>query len=140
MGMRGSAPIDLLSKWAPALIVASLVASLGGSWISAPNRLFSTLALIVGGLALLLLTVRGMQAQFRSKEQLGFTRTRDFIAYELTGKGMPRGSCVLAIAGFLTWLTTGVQTAYGWLAFSAFALTIAWIKANVRYPADPASH
>jgi len=135
--MRGHAPIDVLSTWAPAIVVASLLAALIGAWTVGPEFLFNVLALIVGGLALTLLIVRGMREQFRRKEELGFTRTRDLIAYELAGKGMPRGSYVLGFAGLLTWLATGVQSAYSWLAFSGFALTVAWVKANVRYPADP---
>ena len=131
--------IDVLSKWAPAVVVASLIASVLGAWTSAPDRLINSLALVVGSLALVLLIARGMREQFRPKEELGFTRMRDLIAYEFSGKGLPRGSYPLAALGMLTWLMTGVQSAYGWLAFSGFALTIAWIKANVRYPADPAS-
>ena len=131
---------DILSKWAPAVVVASLVASLLGAWTNASERLFNSLAIIIGGLALVLLVARGMREQFRSKEELGFTRMRDLIFYELAGKGMPSGSYFLALAGFATWLATGVQSSYGWLAFSGFALTIAWIKANIQYPADRASH
>jgi hypothetical protein len=127
---------DMLSEWAPALVLGSLVASLLGVWTNAAEHVFNSLAIIIGGLALALLVARGMREQFRSKEELGFTRTRDLVAYKLAGKGMPRGSYFLAIAGFATWLLTGVQSSYGWLAFSAFALSIAWIKANVRYPAD----
>lgn len=135
--MRGQSAIEVLSKWAPAVVVASLLAALVGTWAVGPEWLFNALALIVGGLALLLLVARGMRGQFRPKEELGLTRTRDLIAYELVGKGMPRGSYLLGFAGLLTWLITGVQSAYSWLAFSGFALTVAWVKANVRYPADP---
>lgn len=136
--MRGNAAINVLSTWAPAVVVGSLLAALLGAWTVSPEWLFNALALIVGGLALVLLVARGMREQFRPKEELGFTRTRDLIAYELAGKGMPRGSYLLGLAGFFTWIVTGVQSAYGWLAFSGFALTVAWVKANVRYPADPA--
>ena len=137
--MRGQSSIDRLSKAAPGVVVASLIASLVGTWTSGPEWLFNALALIIGGLALLLLVARGMREQFRPKEELGFTRMRDLIAYELAGKGMPRGSYALGVSAIITVFATGVQTAYSWLAFSGFALTVAWIKANVRYPADPTS-
>jgi hypothetical protein len=135
--VRSHTPIDVLSTWAPAVVVVSLLVALVGAWTVGPEWLFNVLALVVGGLALMLLVARGMREQFRPKEELGFTRTRDLIAYELAGKGMPRGSYALGFAGLLTWLATGVQSAYSWLAFSGFALTVAWVKANVRYPADP---
>jgi hypothetical protein len=109
-----------------------------GAWTNGSASLFNALAIVVGALALVLLVTRGMR-HMRPKESLGFTRNQSLFAYELAGKGMPRGSYVLGFAGILTIFVCGFQSPYGTLAFAAFALAVAWVRANVRYPADRSS-
>jgi len=133
--MREKSPIDALSRWAPAIVIAVLIISLIGTWTNGSASLFNALAIVVGGLALVLLVTRGMR-HMRPKESLGFTRNQSWLAYELSGKGMPRGSYVLGLAGILTIFACGFRSPYGTLAFAGFALAVAWIRANARYPAD----
>jgi len=119
-------------------VIAVLVIALVGAWTKGSASLFSALSLVVGCLALVLLVTRGMR-HMRPKESLGFTRNQSWFANELAGKGMPRGSYVLGFAAILTMFVCGFQSAYGTLAFAAFALAVAWVRANVRNPADSSS-
>ena len=132
-----SAIMGGLSKRAPRIVVVSLVASLIGAWTSAPAWLFNALAIVVGALALALWTARSRQ--FKPKEDLGFDRNRDLIAYELDGKWTPRGSYLLWFAGFLTIFLTGFQSPYAKLALASLALAVAWSLANAHYPSDRGS-
>jgi len=128
--------IDRLSKRAPSIVVFTLCASLLGAWIEAPVWLPTTLAIVVGGLALLLFAARGRRHGLQGREELGFTRNRHWIAYELAGKGTPPGHYVLAFFGFLTIVLTGFQSSYAMPAWAGFALGIVWGIANRDYPAD----
>lgn len=134
--MGASAVFDVLSKRAPVIVVVTLITSLFGAWSKAPDWLFNALAIVVGSLALLLWAARGLPRQFKSKEDLGFTRNRDFVAHELAGKGTPRGSYLLGFFGFATILVSGFQTPYGTLAFAGLALSVVWGIVNTRYPSD----
>jgi hypothetical protein len=127
--------IDNLSKLAPAIVIVASTVALFGAWTDASASLFNALAILVGTLAFLLLVTRGMQ-HMNPKESLGFTPNQSVLAYELAGKGMPRGSYVLGPASILTIFACGFQSPYGLLAFAGFALAVAWVRANARYPAD----
>jgi hypothetical protein len=133
--MRAKSPFDQLTRWTPAIVIVVLIVALMGAWANGSASLFNALAIVVGLLALVLLVTRGMR-HMRPKETLGFTRKQSVLAYELAGKGMPRGSYALAIASVLTIFVCGFQSAYGILAFAGFALGVAWVRANIRYPAD----
>jgi hypothetical protein len=92
---------------------------------------------VVGSLALILLAARGRRHSLATPpEDLGFPSLKDRIAYEFAGKGTPRGYYLLGFFGFLTIMLTGLQSAYGMLAFSGFALGVVWGIVNARYPAD----
>jgi hypothetical protein len=67
---------------------------------------------------------------------LGFPALKDRVAYELAGKGTPRGYYLLGFFGFLTVMLTGFETPYGMLAFAGFALGVVWSIVNARYPSD----
>ena len=121
--------IDRLSMWAPTIAIAVFLVALVGAWTDASASLFNALAIVVGGLALVLLFTRGMRHM----------KLKGWLAYELAGKGMPRGAYVLGFAGILTIFVCGLRSPYGTLAFAGFALAVAWIRANVRYPADRSS-
>ena len=131
--------MDMLSKRAPALVLLTLCAALLGAWTSAPIWLAKGPAIIVGSLALLLLLARGRRHQFKTIDELGFTQNRDWIAYELAGKGTPPGSYLLGFFGFLTIFLTGFQTPYALLAWAGFALGVVWGIVNAHYPADEES-
>jgi hypothetical protein len=134
--MRVNALIDDLSRWAPTIVIVALVLAVVGDWTNGSASLFNALAVGVGALAFLLLVTRGMR-HMRPKESLGFTRHQSVIAYELAGKGgMPRGSYVLGIAAIVTVFGCGFDTPYGKLAAAGFALTVAWLRASICYPAD----
>ena len=137
--VRIRAILDALSKRAPMLVAFALCAALLGTWSGAPDWLANGLAIIVGFLALALLSARGRQNEFRTAEELGSTRSGDWIAYELAGKGSPPGFYVLAFFGVLTIVLTGVQTPYALLAWAGFGLGIVWGIVNARYPADETS-
>ena len=117
----------------------TLTAALLGSWVDAPAWLANGLAIVVAFLGLALLAARGRQNEFRSAEGLGSTRSGDWIAYELAGKGSPPGFYVLAFFGILTIVLTGFQTPYARLAWAGFGLGIVWGIVNARYPADETS-
>ena len=133
--MRAKSAIDELSRWAPAIVIVALIVALIGISTNASASLFNALAIAVGALALVLLVTRGMR-HMRPKESLGFARNESVLAYELAGRGMPRGSYVLGFAGIVTIFVCGFQSPYGMLAFAGFALTVAWVRANASYPAD----
>ena len=126
----------MLSKRAPMIVAFTLCAALLGAWIDAPVWLANGLAIIVGILALALLASRGRRNEFKTAEELGAARSGDWIAYELAGKGSPRGSYVLGFFGIVTIVLTGFQTPYAMLAWAGLFLGIVWGIVNARYPAD----
>jgi hypothetical protein len=131
--------LDVLSKRAPRIVVLTLCAALVGAWTSVPVELTDGLAILVGSLALALAAARGRRNQFKTPEELGFTRFSDRIAYELAGKGSPPGFYLLGFFGLITIFLTGPQSPYSRPAWAAFFLGVAWGIANAHYPADEAS-
>jgi hypothetical protein len=67
---------------------------------------------------------------------LGFAGAREWLAYELAGKGSPPGYYLLGFAGFLTIMLTGFESVYSAPAWAAFALGVVWGIVNSRYPVD----
>jgi hypothetical protein len=128
--------LDVLSKRAPVVAAFAFASSLIGKWTYAPAWLFNVSAIFVGCLTLVLLATRGLSRQFKSKEEQGFRRNRDWIAYGLAVKGMPRGYRRFVLLGFVTIVLSGIQLAYGKLAITGWALVGAWGIVNRRYPAD----
>jgi len=134
--MRAKPTIDELSRLAPAIVIVVLIAAIIGAWTNGLPLLFNALAIGVGALALVLLLARGMR-HMRPKESLGFTRNQSVLAYEFAGKGgMPRGAYFLGLAGLVTIVICNFDTPYAKLAAAGFALFVAWLRANIRYPAD----
>jgi hypothetical protein len=131
--------LDGLSKRAPVVVVIALCAALVSAWTGAPEWLNNDLAICVGSLALVLLASRGRQNQFRTAQELGSSRSRDWIAYELAGKGSPPGFYPLAFFGVVTIVLTGLQTPSSRVAWAGFFLGVVWGIVNARYPADEAS-
>lgn len=125
--------LDKLSKRVPSIVAFTFCAALLGAWLGAPLWLSNALAIIVVGLALLLLAGRGRRRQFNSPDDLGI---KEMIAFELAGEGTPRGSYLLGFFGFLTLMLIGIQSPYRMPAFSGIALTLVWGFVNARYPED----
>ena len=137
--MRVSVFLDGLSKRAPIIVVLTLCAALVSAWTSGPVWLANGLAIIVASLAAVLLVARGRRSELKTPEELGFTRLRDWIAYELAGTGSPPGFYMLGFFGFITIFVTGFQSTYSRPAWAGFFLGVVWGIANARYPAEDAS-
>jgi hypothetical protein len=123
--------IDALSKRAPSIVVFTLGAALVLAWVNAPLWIPTALAVAVGGLALLLFAARGGRSARRSAED-----ERNWVAWELAGKGTPPGSYLLGFFGFVTIMLTGIQSTYAMPAWAGLALGLVWGIANRHYPAE----
>jgi hypothetical protein len=134
--VRIGAFLDALAKRAPVIVVITLCAALVSALSGVPEWLTNDLAIGVGSLAVVLLVARGRRNQFKTTQQLGFGRTRDWITYELAGKGSPPGFYPLSFFGFVTIVLTGMQSPSSMLAWAGFLLGIVWGIVNARYPAD----
>lgn len=130
--------INWLSKWAASTAIVVWIVALTGAWANGSERLFNGLAIIVGGLALVLLFTRGLP-RMASKEDLGFDSNRSWLSSVLLGRHYPRGSFLLGFVGLLVVILSGFNTPYGTLAFAGYAMAIAWVRANRRYPAESIS-
>jgi hypothetical protein len=136
--VRVRACLDVLSKRAPAIVGATLCAALLGAWTGAPFWLTNALAVVVGILGLVLLASK-RRRQFRTEEEFGSASVRDWIAFELAGKGTPRGYYLLGFSGILTIFVSGVESPYSKLAWAGLFLGVVWGIVNARHPADEAS-
>ena len=123
--------IDALSKRAPSIVVFTLGAALVLAWANAPLWMPTALAAVVGGLALLLFAARGGRSARRGAED-----ERNWVAWELAGKGTPPGSYLLGFFGFVTIMLTGIQSSYAMPAWAGLALGLVWGIANRHYPAE----
>jgi hypothetical protein len=108
------------------------------AWTGAPVWLANALAVIVGILGLVLLASR-KRRQFRTEEELGSAPVRDWIAFELAGKGTPPGYYLLGFFGILTIFATGVESPYSKLAWAGLFLGVVWGIVNARHPTHEAS-
>ena len=129
--VRSAGIFDELSKRVPSIVALTFCAALLVAWTGAPVWLSDALAIIVVGLALLLLAGRGRRREFKSPAGI-----KQAIEYELAGEGTPRGSYLLGFFGFLTLMLIGFQSPYRMPAFSGIALTLVWGFVNARYPED----
>ncbi len=132
--MSVRAGLDALSKRAPVIVIIALGAALVSAWSGAPDWLPHGGAIVVGCLALALLAARGRRNRFETAED----EERNWIAYELAGKGSPQGFYPLAFFGIVTIVLTGIQTPSAKLAWAGFGLGIVWGIVNAHYPADEA--
>ena len=123
--------IDALSRRAPSIVVFTLGAALLLAWVNAPVWVPTALAAVVGAIALLLFAARGGRSARRGVED-----ERNWVAWELAGKGTPAGSYLLAFFAFVTIMLTGIQSAYAMPGWAGLALAIVWGVANRHYPAE----
>lgn len=133
--MRAGGILDGLSTRAPAIVIITLCAALVGAWTSAPAWLAKGAAILVAGLALVLLAARKRRHLFDTPGEAGSTNDKGWIAHELAGKGTPPGSYLLGFFGFLTIALTGFNSPYAMLAWAGFALGAVWGIVNAHYPA-----
>jgi hypothetical protein len=127
---------ETLSKRAPTIVVWTLCASLAAAWFDAPVWLPTTLAIVVGALALLLLVSRGRRPPLGSREDVRVHENRNWLDWEIAGHGTPAGYYILAFFGFLTIMLIGFETPYARPAWAGLVLGIVWGIANRNYPAD----
>ena len=120
------------------IVVISLCAALVSAWTGAPEWLDNGLAIGVGILALVLLAGRGRQNEFGRAQELGASRSGDWLAYELAGKGSPPGFYPLGFFGIVTIVLTGIQSPAAKLAWAGFVLGVVWGIVNARYPEEEA--
>ncbi len=123
--------IDALSRRAPAIVVFTLIAALLCAWVGAPAWMPTALAVVVGGLALVLFAARGGRNARRPLDD-----DRSWVAWELADEGTPPGSYILGFFGFITIVLTGFEAPYALPAWAGLALGVAWGIANRHYPAE----
>ena len=127
--------IDAFSRRAPSIVVFTLIAALLLAWVGAPVWMATALAVVIAGLTLLLFAARGGRNARRGLED-----ERNWVAWELAGKGTPPGSYLLACFGFVTIMLTGIQSSYSLPAWAGLALGIVWGISNRHYPAEDDAH
>jgi hypothetical protein len=132
--MSVRAGLDALSKRAPVIVIIALSAALVSAWSGAPDWVPNGGAIVVVGLALVLLAARDR----RSRPGITDDENRGWIASELAGKGSPQGFYPLAFFGIVAIVLTGIQTPSSALAWAGFGLGIVWGIVNAHYPADEA--
>ena len=118
------------------IVVITLCAALVSAWSGVPEWLTNDLAIGVGSLAVVLLVSRGRRNQFKTAQELSSSRSRDWVAYELAGKGSPPGFYPLGFFGIVTIILTGLQSPSSNLAWAGFLLGVVWGIVNARYPVD----
>lgn len=133
--MHAESILDGLSRRAPAIILLTLLAALASDWIDAPPALPKGLAIVVGGLALVLLAVSGRRPAGPRPDPTSESH-KSWIAYELAGNGTPPGFYALGFFVIVTIVLTGMQSPYSLPAWAALCLGIAWGRANATYPID----
>ena len=137
--MRARAVLDAVSKRAPVIVVLAYCAALVGAWSDAPNWLSNGLAIVVAGLALMVLASRRRRDLLSSADDSASTRSGDWLAHELAGKGSPPGFYLLGFFGIVAIFLTGFEKPWSKLAWAGLFLGIVWGVVNARYPAEEGS-
>jgi hypothetical protein len=120
----------------PALVAIFLGLAVVADWA----RMIPEIAYFIAGMtvvaAIVLWVRKALPIKFKSKEQLGFKRNRDWAWYEATGHGMPRlfyplvALCLLGIFG--------IDRPYGYVAGACLLLTFTWGLSKRQWPPMPA--
>jgi hypothetical protein len=128
--------VKAASDYAPLIVGSALIAAVGGAWISAPKWPFYVLTFALVISAALVWARRGFSRFLKSPAQLGFTRNRDFILFQIDGSGTPRGYFALAFVSWFAVVLTGLRFPYAALAIAGMIFTTAWAADKRHYPAD----
>jgi MFS family permease len=125
-----------VSAMSPGIVIAALIFASLADWLQAPDWALFILCAIILCLAVLVWSRRGLDKQLRSIEQLGFERRRQWLVYELSGRGLPVAYFALAPVFFIAGVVS-FDRFPGFLVFVASMLLVAaWGKDRRRYPAD----
>jgi hypothetical protein len=136
MGAAFKAFRDFLADRAVVLTVAAIVAADAGAAVGGPHWLFYASALAVLMIAVLVASRRALPRLFRSTEQLGFTRNRDWLHYTIELKGTPSGYIPLSIVWFVGGVLTGLHLRYFAVVLASGLLLAAWSGDRRVYPVD----
>ncbi len=136
MLVRAGGILAGLSKRAPVIVIFALSAALVLAWTSAPVWLARSAAIVVAGLALLLMAAKQRRHRVEASGETGSADDRGWIAHELAGKGTPPGSYLLGFLSALTIAVTGFNSPYAMLAWAGFALGAVWGIVNAHYSAE----
>ncbi len=121
---------------AVALAIAAICAADAGAALRGPHWLFYVLALVVLMLAIVVGSRRAMPRLMLTKEQLGFSRNRDLLLYQIEMKGRPRGYLLLSGLWFLGVALTGLKMPYVAVVVASGGLLAAWAGDRRQYPID----
>lgn len=132
--MAWSEFVETASVKAPIIISGALVAAVAGAWSRAPAWPFYALAIALFLLSAVVWARRGSARRFKSTEQLGFTRYRDWLRFAFFAEGTPRGYHVLAFVSWFAVVLTGLRFPYAAVALAGMVLTMAWGEDRRRYP------
>lgn len=128
--------VEAASERAPIIVGVAIIAAVAGAWSNARDWPFYALALALLVLAAVVWARRGLARQLKSKEQLGFSRNRDWLGFEFFAKGTPRGYYALAFISWFAVVLTGLRFPYAAVALAGMALTVAWGEDRRRYPTE----
>jgi hypothetical protein len=127
---------DFLADKALVLTVAAIAAADVGAAVGGPHWPFYALALAVLMIALVVASRRALPRLFRTSEQLGFTRNRDWLHYTIELKGTPAGYIPLGIVWFVGGVLTGLHFPYFAVVLASGLLLAAWSGDRRLYPVD----
>ena len=128
--------VETASNRAPIIVGVAIVVAVAGAWSQAPHWPFYALTFALVLLAAAVWARRGAGQLFKSREQLGFRRNRDWLAFEFLAQGMPRGYYGLAFASWFAVVLAGLRFPYAAVAIAGMLLTVAWGADKRRYPSD----
>ena len=128
---------DFSVRHGPRIVLWNLAIAIFGFWSGLmPALIVYALTGATVAAALLVTLVRTLPSRLQSKEAMGFTRTRDLIAYEALDRGVDDNYYGLAIAGFLALPLSGARLPYVALVFASLGMAAAWAAATRRWPKD----
>lgn len=137
---RGRILADRVLDWAGWIIFGNAVLAIGTFWTGIVSTIL--IYMIASATALAALTVllfRSLPHQWRSKEQLGFSRNRDLIMDRVTRPGLNYVAFGFGILCLVSAFLSGLRFPQLALIFAALLLVGAWSAATYVWPADKKS-
>jgi hypothetical protein len=127
---------NFVADKAVAIAPAAICVADIGATFGRPHWPFYGLALVVTVFAILVGSRRAIPRLMFTKEQLGFTRNRDLLLYQIEMKGRPRGYLLLSGAWFIGAVLTGLRMPYVMVVLASGGLLAAWAGDRRQYPVD----